>query len=99
MCVLQHLLIHTRSATNQLSQSVSTIYIYHTFEKTVLFHNITEFVNYKVALNIICFFQPKVLCRNSDPGHVILYNVEGSGTVTCPSGTEMVGCSYLDRYV
>ncbi|XP_060598946.1 uncharacterized protein LOC132752620 [Ruditapes philippinarum] len=40
----------------------------------------------------------QVICRPGDPGHVILFNVNGLGTVQCPAGAVAVGCSYWTTY-
>ncbi|ESO82963.1 hypothetical protein LOTGIDRAFT_169789, partial [Lottia gigantea] len=41
--------------------------------------------------------KPKTTCRYDDPGHVILFNVQGTASdAYCPVGTEIVGCNYWD---
>ncbi|XP_063423309.1 uncharacterized protein LOC134707479 isoform X1 [Mytilus trossulus] len=65
-------------------------------EKCTCVHNKCSGAKFDGDTCVTTSGEPKVLCRYSDPGHVILFNVEGSGTVICPSGSQMVGCSYWD---
>ncbi|KAL4228624.1 Multiple epidermal growth factor-like domains protein 10 [Mactra antiquata] len=40
----------------------------------------------------------QIICRPGNPGHVILFNKQGYGSVRCPSGATIVGCSFWSSY-
>ncbi|XP_060070005.1 uncharacterized protein LOC132550023 [Ylistrum balloti] len=41
--------------------------------------------------------KPLTTCRPGIGNHIIMFNVEGSGMVKCPPGSNLTGCTYRDR--
>ncbi|XP_021366288.1 uncharacterized protein LOC110458731 [Mizuhopecten yessoensis] len=41
--------------------------------------------------------RPKTTCRTGDGDHIIMFDVEGSGMIKCPPGSNLTGCTFRDR--